>query len=164
MKFLLILYVALNIIVAIKCYSIDEPALNRAKRSDDDGFFSKVKSGITDFGSKTKKFFVKGYEETKNLFSSERNVGDYTLGDIDVRFDGDDEEADNSTTVATRKKRETPVIIDGFKESDNEEDNASTNMNSDTEPDSDGQIIILPPMLCKEGQVLVKGRCRVLIH
>ncbi|KAL7029148.1 hypothetical protein ACKWTF_006122 [Chironomus riparius] len=111
--------------------------------------FSKVKSGITDFGSKTKKFFVKGYEETKNLFSSERKVGDYTLGDIDVRFDGDDEEADNSTTVATRRKRETPVIIDGFKESDdvdleefvdqqeNEEDNASTNMNSDTEPDSD---------------------------
>jgi hypothetical protein len=116
---LIIIFVILNIIAAINCYSIEGKELNREKRSDDEGFFSKIKTGVTNFGSKTKKFFVKGYEETKNLFSSDRKVGDYTLGEIDVRFDGEDDEDDNSTTIAPRTKRDSQKIPEIIKESRN---------------------------------------------
>ena len=109
-KSLILIFVILNIIAAISCYSIEGKELNRKRRSDDEGFFSKVKSGLSNFGSKSKKFFVKGYEETKNLFSSERKVGDYILGDIDVRFDGDEDEDDITTTIGPRAKRESLKI------------------------------------------------------
>jgi len=108
-KNLILIFVILNIIVGINCYSIEGKELNRERRSDNEDFFSKVKTRISNFGSSAKKLFVKGYEETKNLFSSERKVGDYTLGNIDVRF-GDEDEDDISTTIAPCAKRESLKI------------------------------------------------------
>lgn len=115
--FLLIFLVALSAIAVINCHSIDKKVLNRVKRADEEGFFGKVKTGLTTFGSKTKKFFVNGYEETKNLFSSDRKVGDYTADTIDIRFDDDDDDA-SSSTEASRNKRDSPVFIEGIKASD----------------------------------------------
>lgn len=102
-KSLILIFVILNIVVAINCYSIEEKELNRERRSDNEDFFSKLKTGISNFGSSAKKLFVKGYEETKNLFSSERKVGDYILGDINVRFGDDEDEDDITTTIAPRE-------------------------------------------------------------
>lgn len=71
----------------------------RSKRSPQDGFFSKVKTGFTSIVSDVKRYTNKGVEEVKNLFSSDRKVGDYRIDQLDVRFGGDEDE--NGTLTVT---------------------------------------------------------------
>lgn len=67
--------------------------------------FQKVKDGVRSFGSTVSNVATKGYEELKNLFSSDRKVGDYQLQTIDVRMrDEDDYE---EVAVKRKPKRET---------------------------------------------------------
>lgn len=70
----------------------------RLKRSPQESFFGKVKTGFTNAVTEVKKFTNKGVEEVKNLFSSDRKVGDYRIDQIDVRFGDEDE---NGTIAST---------------------------------------------------------------
>jgi hypothetical protein len=86
----------LFVIISVNCHIIAHDSVTRAKRSAEEGFFSKAKSGIIGFGSDIKRVTVKGYEEVKNLFSSDRKVGDYVADKIDVRFgESGEEEKEN---------------------------------------------------------------------
>lgn len=77
----------------------------RTKRSDEDSIFNKFKSGVANFASDVKKLTNKGVEEVKNLFSRDRNVGDYRIDQIDVRF-GDDDLQNASTTSAIESQNQ----------------------------------------------------------
>jgi hypothetical protein len=67
---------------------------------------------LVDFGAGTASFFVKGYEETKNLFAADRKVGDYVLNDINVRSNfnytdvSQEEEGQQIDSSTIRTKRE----------------------------------------------------------
>lgn len=73
----------------------------RLKRSTDEGsFVDRLRSGVKKFASGVKDLTVKGVEEVKNIFSKDRNVGDYRLHQIDVRF-GENEESSETTSPNT---------------------------------------------------------------
>lgn len=74
-------------------FSFESGKLVRVKRSNDtEGFnLQRVKDGFKFIGSKVSNVASKGYEELKNLFSTERKVGDYTLNNIDVRVRDEDD-------------------------------------------------------------------------
>ncbi|KAG5684714.1 hypothetical protein PVAND_013928 [Polypedilum vanderplanki] len=93
-----IIIILFFVIISVNCHFINHDTITRAKRSPEEGFFAKAKSGLSQFGSDVKKVAVKGYEEVKNLFSKDRKVGDYTLDKIDVRFGDDGEEELQETT------------------------------------------------------------------
>lgn len=118
-------YFIILLIVSIStanCHILLQDASQRSKRSpQEEGFFSRAKTGLINFGKdvtkvavkgyeEVKNVAVKGYEETKNLFSSDRKVGDYVINSIDVRFD----DSENSLTtegnvMIDRNKRETKL-------------------------------------------------------
>lgn len=91
-KYFILIFIILTSIILVHSNSLNFDQDKRTRRED--GFFSKVKSGFKTTAQKTGQFFEKGYEELKNLFSSERKVGDYIAQDIDVRFAFDDEESE----------------------------------------------------------------------
>lgn len=97
------------ILLLIFCVIFVNCDVIRLKRSPQDSFLTRAKSKIANFGSDVKNFAVKGYEETKNLFSKDRKVGDYTLDKIDVRFgeDGEEETTTFGSPNEIRVKRET---------------------------------------------------------
>lgn len=76
---------------AVTCFS-DNNEFKRLKRSEL-SIFQKVKSGLSTAGNSVSDFFATGYEEVKNVFSSDRQLGDYTVNKLDVRF-GEDEDED----------------------------------------------------------------------
>lgn len=99
-------FVLLNISL-VSCFS-DNADFLRVKRSnvtaDDEGFsFKKLKDGAKAIGSKVSSVAAKGYEEIKNLFSSDRKVGDYNLNKIDVRVR---DEEDYEEVGVKRPKRD----------------------------------------------------------
>lgn len=106
-NYFVLFFLISTLVITINCSSIS----HRTKRNPQ-GFLDKVKTGLVDFGSGTKNFFVKGYEETKNLFSSERKVGDYVLNDINVRsnfnYTSDSQEAEGQQieSASIRAKRD----------------------------------------------------------
>lgn len=65
--------------------------------------YEKIKSNLKSTGKKVSNFFVNGYEETKNLFSKNRKVGDYTLDTIQVRVT-DDEQSDENNQNNSQKR------------------------------------------------------------
>lgn len=86
-----------------------EANLHRTKRSNETevSAFRKVKDGFKAFGSKVSNVATQGYEEIKNLFSKDRKVGDYQLGNIDVRMrEEDDYEEVNVSKIKSKVKRE----------------------------------------------------------
>jgi hypothetical protein len=97
------------VIISVNCHFITHDTESRAKRSPEEGFFSKAKSGISQFGSSVKNTAVKGYEEVKNLFSKDRKVGDYVLNNIDVRFGEDEEGEENNSTAVFDEAEATEV-------------------------------------------------------
>lgn len=103
-------------VFAVSCFSDNHQEFKRVKRSDSDPtFFQKVKSGIKSAGSSVADFFETGYEEVKNVFSSDRNYGDFTIKKIDVRFgEEDDESADLTKQIEDHEKVhiETSTEID----------------------------------------------------
>lgn len=76
-----------------------EQDLKRSKRDFGD-IMGSVKSGLKSVGSAISDFAVEGYEETKNLFSSDRKFGDYRAKQFDVRF-GEDSSEINSVHEQT---------------------------------------------------------------
>lgn len=90
------------------CGHIEEN-FQRIKRSNETevSAFKKVKDGFKAFGSKVSNVATQGYEEMKNLFSKDKKVGDYTLGNIDVRIrEEDDYEEVNVGKIKSKVKRE----------------------------------------------------------
>jgi len=108
-NYFVLIFLISTLAITINCSSIS----HRTKRNPQ-GFLDKVKTGLVDFGSGTKNFFVKGFEETKNIFSSDRKVGDYVLNDINVRsnfnYTSDSQEAEGqqieSATIRTKREIE----------------------------------------------------------
>jgi hypothetical protein len=96
MRLQLIIIFLFNIIL-INCNTINHDIVRRSPNNDDN-IFTKAKTGLLSFSSGVKSVAVKGYEEVKNLFSKDRNVGDYVIDKIDVRF-GEEEEEENSSIV-----------------------------------------------------------------
>lgn len=113
MKLLMFLLCVLVLHVGLaNCFPSDDISSNEAKtvNGTETSTFQKVKDGVRSFGSKVSGVAVKGYEELKNLFSSDRKVGDYQLQNIDVRVrDEDDYE---EVGVRRRTRRETERDID----------------------------------------------------
>lgn len=72
-----------------------EQDLKRSKRDFGD-IMGSVKSGLKSVGSAISDFAVEGYEETKNLFSSDRKFGDYRAKQFDVRFGEDSSEINSA--------------------------------------------------------------------
>lgn len=104
-----ILVVLLHLAV-ISAYSVDDTLL-RVKRSNDTevSTFSKFKSGLKSFGNKITGTASKGYEEVKNLFSRDRKVGDYTLNQIDVRVQEEEDYEEVAVKKPKKTKRETKL-------------------------------------------------------
>lgn len=100
MKSLIIILIFIQVSSIFSQKIIDEKNANLTNPST----YEKVKSGVKSVGNKVSNFFVTGYEETKNLFSSKRKVGDYTINKLDVRIDQD--EISNSEVNEKRTKRE----------------------------------------------------------
>ena len=86
-------------------YSLPSDNLVRVQRGNEtEGFtLQRFRDGAKSFGSKVANVATKGYEEIKNLFSTERKVGDYTLNNIDVRVR---DEEDYEEVGAKRPKRD----------------------------------------------------------
>lgn len=84
----------------------------RVRRSTDESFVNRFRSGVKNFASGIKDLTVKGVEEVKNIFSKDRNVGDYRLHQLDVRF-GEDEELN---VVSTTSKVEEKSINENQEE------------------------------------------------
>lgn len=105
-NFVLILVIS-SLIATINCSLIRQ----RTKRNPD-GFLDTIKTGLIEFGVNTKNVFDKGYEETKNLFSSERKVGDYRINEFNVRtgfgsiVSSQETEGQQIETATNRTKRE----------------------------------------------------------
>lgn len=93
----------------------------RIKRSPQDSIFTKLKTGINNFATDVKKFTSKGVEEVKNLFSSDRNVGDYRIDQIDVRFGEDEDENGTFSVIESNNKIENPDFVQRDKREVNEE-------------------------------------------
>lgn len=96
---LLIISIVL-IFCIVNASSLTLKRTERIKRSNEDNFFNKVKSGVKNFAYGVKDITIKSVEEVKNLFSKDRNVGDYRLNQIDVRF-GEDETETSETIEST---------------------------------------------------------------
>lgn len=101
-----LIFVISTLTITINCSSIS----HRTKRNSQ-GIIDKVKTGLIDFGVGTKNLITKGYEETKNIFSSDRKVGDYILNDINVRSNFNHTDIQEATdqqieSVTIRTKRE----------------------------------------------------------
>jgi hypothetical protein len=92
---------------------------SRVKRSPQEGFFGKVKTGFTNVVTEVKKYTNKGVEEVKNLFASDRKVGDYRIDQLDVRFGGDED--DNSTSTENFNQLENNDQVQRDKREVNEE-------------------------------------------
>lgn len=105
-SFCVIVLVLLHVNLAYS-FAVDNAEYNvvRVKRSNDTEGFSlqKVREGVKSFGSKVSNVATKGYQELKNLFSTERKVGDYTLNNIDVRVR---DEEDYEEVGVKRPKRD----------------------------------------------------------
>ena len=106
-NYFVLIFVISTLIITINCSSIN----HRIKRNPQ-GFLDKVKTGLIDFGVGAKNVFSKGIEETKNIFSSERKVGDFVLNDINVRSnfnstdDSEETEGQQIESSTIRTKRE----------------------------------------------------------
>lgn len=89
-------------------YSFGSDNVVRVKRSNEtEGFtLQKISDGVKSFGSRLSNVATKGYEEMKNLFSSKRKVGDYTLNNIDVRVR---DEEDYEEVSVKRPKRDAKL-------------------------------------------------------
>lgn len=77
-----------------------EQDLKRSKRDFGD-IMGSVKSGLKSVGSAISDFAVEGYEETKNLFSSDRKFGDYRANQFNVRFGEDSSEINSAHEQTT---------------------------------------------------------------
>ncbi|XP_070502107.1 uncharacterized protein [Chironomus tepperi] len=179
-NYFVLIFVISSLIITIDCSSIS----HRTKRSPD-GFMDKLKTGLIDLGVGTKNVFVKGYEETKNLFSSDRKVGDYVLNDINVRSNfnsiRDSQESEGqkieSSTIRTKREvkgeKEDEEKIDELPDDHESEEQSKSEAAQDKEKDRDLDLnealmgapppagfIFLVPLSCKENQILVRGHCR----
>lgn len=96
---------------AVICFNADENFI-RVKRSNETEIFSfkKVKDGVKSFGSKVGDVASKGYEEFKNLFSSNRKVGDYVANNIDIRVREEDDYEEVNVKKSVRSKREIGMV------------------------------------------------------
>lgn len=95
----------------VNCFPSDDSFVGAKSANETEvSTFQRVKDGVRSFGSKVSSVATKGYEELKNLFSSDRQVGDYQLDKIDVRVrDEDDYEevgVKRKTKRATEKQDE----------------------------------------------------------
>lgn len=86
--------------------TIDSSSIRQRTKRNTDRFMDTIKTGLIDLGVGTKNVFVKGYEETKNLFSSDRKVGDYQLDKFNVRT-GFNYTADSQETKNLQIESET---------------------------------------------------------
>ena len=83
----------------------------RMRRSTDESFVDRFRTGVKKFASGVKDLTVKCVEEVKNIFSKDRNVGDYRLHQLDVRFGEDVNDTtaivvENSINENQEEKRE----------------------------------------------------------
>lgn len=96
------------IFCTINAFTFNIDNETRLKRSPQESFFGKVKTGFTSAVSEVKRFTSKGVEEVKNLFVSDRKVGDYRIDQIDVRFGGDEDE--NETIAITENFNQIDTV------------------------------------------------------
>lgn len=103
-------FVFLLHLCAISAYNVDDTLL-RVKRSNETevSTFRKISDGFKSFGSKITGTATKGYEEVKNFFSRDRKVGDYTLNNIDVRVQEEEDYEEVPVKKPKKSKRETDL-------------------------------------------------------
>ena len=97
-------FILIFCIISANAFTFDSKL--RVKRSSEEGFFDKLKDGISDLASDVKRITTKGYEEVKNFFSSDRSVGDYRIDQLDVRF------GEDGTPVTPKIVQNSNLIID----------------------------------------------------
>ncbi|CRK87248.1 CLUMA_CG001050, isoform A [Clunio marinus] len=178
----------------------------RTKRSDDDNGFSlenlkdklsldnlkdklsldNLKDRYSSLKSKVSDYATKGYEELKNLFSSERSVGDYQLNNIDVRFGEGDEKNINTNKTNARSTRdvkdksvessedshELDELIEALIDFEKPSDDKKKEGKKDGKLENNAEIspglpiqhsVIIAPLICTENKKAVRGRCRSII-
>lgn len=81
----------------------------RVKRSNEtegytlEKFKQSVKDGAKTLGTKVSNVASKGYNELKNLFSSDRKVGDYRINQLDVRVAEEEDYEEVGTKQRTKR-------------------------------------------------------------
>lgn len=134
MKLLKIAFILIFCIISANASNLHRS--ERVRRSNDESLVDKVRTGFKNFATGVKSYTSKGIEEVKNLFSRDRNVGDYRLNQIDVRF-GDDE----STTTTVEEK--TEIIVREKREIEQDMVEIAEHAGDQNESHTEGERVIL---------------------